>query len=74
MSESILSSIIKLSFRFEMLFPWFMKFFISRKLKEYKETGALTDYKVKSKRKGRYHYFFELDLFLNIEKGGEVHE
>jgi hypothetical protein len=26
---------------------------------------------VKSKRKGKHHYFFDVDLFLDIEKGGE---
>jgi len=60
MNGSMLPSLIKLSFKFEMLFPQFIKFFINRKLKEYKETGALTDYKVKAKRRGRFHYFFEL--------------
>ena len=74
MSGSLLSSLIKFSFRLEIFFPRFIKFFISRKLKEYKENGVLADYKVRAKRKGRYHYFFELDLFVNIEKGGEVHE
>lgn len=74
MKENMLRGLIKLSLKFEVLFPRFIKFFINRKLKEYKETGALTDYKVKAKRRGRFHYFFELDLFLNIGKGGEVYE
>ena len=72
--ESMLPSLIKLSFKFEIFFPRFIKIFINRKLKEYKETGALTDYKVRAKRRGRFHYFFELDLYLNIGKGGEVYE
>jgi len=74
MKESMLRGLVKLSLKFEILFPQFIKLFINRKLKEYKETGALTDYKVKAKRRGRFHYFFVLDLFLNIGKGGEVYE
>jgi hypothetical protein len=74
MSESILPRLIKLSFKFEIFFPRLIKLFINQKLKEYKEMGKLTDYKFKAKRKGKYHYFFELDLLLNIGKGGEVHE
>lgn len=70
----MLRGLVKLSLKFEILFPRVIKFFINRKLKEYKETGALTDYKVKAKRRGRFHYFFELDLFLNTGKGGEVYE
>ena len=41
-------------------------------MKEYKEKGLIEEYKVKSKRKGKYHYLFVLDLFLKIEKGGEI--
>ena len=71
--ERITSDLIKFSFKFERFFPQFIKFFLNRKLKEYKQMGALTDYGVKAKRRGRYHYLFEVDLFLKIEKGGEMH-
>ena len=71
--ERITSHLIKFSFKFERFFPQFIKFFLNRKLKEYKQMGALTDYRVKAKRRGRYHYLFEVDLFLKIEKGGEMH-
>ena len=62
----------KIAFRFEFFFPQFVGFFIGQKLKEYKEKGLIEEYKVKSKRKGKYHYLFVLDLFLKIEKGGEI--
>lgn len=74
MWERVLSGFIKFSFRLEMFFPQLIKFFLNRKLKEYKENGALTDYNVKTKRKGKYHYIFEVDLFPNIKKGGDTHE
>lgn len=41
-------------------------------MKDYKEKDYIEDYKVKTKRKGKYHYFFDVDLFLKIEKGGEL--
>ena len=62
----------KIAFRFEFFFPQFVGFFIGQKLKEYKERGLIEEYKVKSKRRGKYHYLFVLDLFLKIEKGGEI--
>ncbi len=73
MKERLLSGLIKLSFRFERFFPQFIKFFLNRKLKEYKEKGTFTDFKVKARRKGKYHYSFEVDLFLKIEEGGEMY-
>ena len=44
---------------------------LASRLKEYKDKGTLTDYKVKTGRMGKYHYFLEMDLFLDTEKGGE---
>ena len=54
-----------------MLYPRAIKFLLNRKLEEYKTKGTLTDYKVKTKRMGKFHYFLEMDLFLDTEKGGE---
>lgn len=70
--SSAASVLGKIAFRFEILFPQFAGFFISRKLKEYKSKGLLTEYRVKSKRTGKYHYIFDVDLFLKIEEGGEI--
>jgi hypothetical protein len=61
----------KIAFRFEFFFPQFIGYFISQKLKDYKQKDWIEDYKVKSKRKGKYHYLFNVDIFLKIEKGGE---
>jgi len=69
--EKFASGLVKFSFRLERFFPQFIKFFLKRKLKECKERGVITEYKVKSKRKGKYHYLIEVDLFLRIRKGGE---
>ena len=71
--EDIATVLIKFSFRFEMFYPQFFKFFLNRKLMEHKEKGAITGYTVKAKGKGKYHYSFEVDLFLKNKKGGETH-
>ncbi len=80
LKEAFFSSLIRFSFRFERFFPRFITLFLNRRLKEYKQKGALTDYRVKAKRRGKYHYNFEVDLFLNKsevnrflnKKGGEI--
>ena len=70
--DSAVSVFSKIAFRFEFFYPQFIGYIIGQKLKIYKETGQLQDYKIKSNRKGKYHYRFDLDLFLKIEKGGEI--
>ena len=62
----------KIAFRFELFFPKFIGYFISQMLKRCKEKGLIEDYKVKSKRRGRYNYTFDVDLFLKIEKGDKM--
>ena len=69
--ESTLQVAIKIAFRFEIFYPQAIRLFLSRRLKEYKNKGTVTDYKVKTKRIGKYHYLLEMDLFLNNIKGGE---
>ncbi len=70
--ESGVSVFVKLAFRFEIFFPQVFKLFLDRKLNEYKRKGVITDYEVKAKRMGKYHYFLEMDLFPNITNGGEI--
>ncbi len=69
--DSVVAVFSKIAFRFEFFFPQFIGYYIGQKLKDYKQKGWIEDYKVKSKRKGKYHYLFDVDLFLKIEKGGE---
>ena len=71
--EYIASLLVKVSFRFERFFPQIIKFFVNRKLEEYKKRGLISDYRVKARRKGRYHYSFIIDLSLDINRGGEEH-
>jgi hypothetical protein len=69
--DSIIVVFSKIAFKFEFFFPQFIGYFVGQKLKDYKQKGWIEDYRVKSKRKGKYHYLFDVDLFLKIEKGGE---
>lgn len=69
--ESSISVAMKIALRFEIFYPQAIRLFLNRKLKEYKGKGKLTDYKVKTKRIGKYHYFLEIDLFINKINGGE---
>ena len=70
--ESSFSVLVKLAFRFEIFFPQAFQLFLTRKLKEYQGKGVISDYAVKTKRMGKYHYFLEMDLFLNTTTGGEI--
>lgn len=69
--ESSTKVFMKIAFRFEFLYPQAINFFLKRKLKEYKTNGQISDYKVKTKRRGKYHYFLEMDLFIEKIPGGE---
>lgn len=70
--DSSYSVFIKIAYRFEILYPQAIKYFVNQKLREYKNGGKLADYKVKTKRLGKLHYFLEMDLFLENRKGGET--
>ena len=69
--DSVVAVFSKIAFRFEFFFPQFIGYYMGQKLKEYKQKGWIENYKVKSKRKGKYHYLFDVDLFLKIDEGGE---
>lgn len=69
--ESSTKVLMKIVFRFEFFYPQAINFFLNQKLKEYKSKGQISDYKLKTKRRGKYHYFLEMDLFVNKIPGGE---
>lgn len=69
--ESSTKVLMKIAFRFEFFYPQAINFFLNRKLKEYKNKGQISDYKVKTRRRGKYHYFLEMDLFVDKNSGGE---
>ena len=74
LKEALFSSFIRFSFRFERFFPHFIRLFLNRKLGEYQKEGQITGYKVRSRRRGRYHYTFQIDLLLDENNLKEVIE
>jgi hypothetical protein len=62
--ERIASNLTKTVLAFERFFPQFVRFSLNRRLKEAKKRGVITNYKVKAIRKAKYHYVFEIDLYL----------
>jgi hypothetical protein len=69
--ERVAGELITVGLTFERLYPRYIKFFIKRVLKRYKKRGLISRYTVKSRRKGKYHYVFEIDLYKNAKGGGE---
>jgi hypothetical protein len=62
------SGLVKASFRFERLFPRLVKLYLGRQLKKYKKKGTISDYALKARRIGKYHYYFQVDLFVGTRK------
>jgi hypothetical protein len=69
--NSFATSLKPFSFVLERFFPRFIRSFLNKKLREIKDKGAIKDYKLKVKRKGKYYYTIEVDLFFDMKKGGE---
>jgi hypothetical protein len=65
-SESIIDSAVRVLFRvaftFEPLAPTAITVLMNQQLHKYKNTGAIGDYKTKTKRLGKFHYRIEVDL------------
>ena len=62
--QTILSGLINFSFRFERYFPQIIRLFLYRQLVEYREKGFIHHYDVDADWKDKYHYSFQIDLFL----------
>ena len=65
-SESLLESTIRVLLRvvfvFEPLAPTAITVLMNQQLHKFKDSGAIRNYKTKTKRLGKYHYRIELDL------------
>jgi hypothetical protein len=72
LKEVLFSTLIRVSFRFERFFPYVIRVYINRKLADYQQDGRITDYRVKATRRDRYHYTFQIDLFLDKHNLQEV--
>jgi hypothetical protein len=67
-SESIIESavrvLLRVAFVFEPLAPTAITVLMNQQLHQYKEAGAIGDYKTHTKRLGKCHYRIEIDLDL----------
>jgi len=67
-SESLVDSAIRVLLRivfvFEPLAPTAITILVNQQLHRYKESGAICEYKTRTKRLGRFHYRIQIDLDL----------
>ena len=67
-SESLIGSAIrvlsKVIFVFEPLAPTAITVVVNQQLHRFKESGAIGNYKTKTKRLGKFHYRIQIDLDL----------
>ncbi len=65
-SESLIGIAVRVLLRvvfvFEPLAPTAITILMNQQLHRFKETGAIGNYKTKTKRLGKYHYRIEIDL------------
>jgi hypothetical protein len=68
-SESLVDSavrvLLRVAFAFEPLAPTAITVLMNQQLHRFKESGAIGDYKTKTKRLGKFHYRITVDLDLN---------
>jgi hypothetical protein len=67
-SESLIGSavrvLMRVAFVFEPLAPTAITVLINQQLHRFKEAGAISDYKTRTKRLGKYHYRIVMNLDL----------
>ena len=62
--SSLRRLVIDALFAVEPISPPFISFFLERRLNKWQKQGFLDEYKVKTKRLGKFHYKIEVDLDL----------
>lgn len=71
-------ALVRFGLRFERLYPLYIKYGLQHRLKQLRENGIVSDYRVSAKRKERLHYLVQVDLDVNkdvirqITTGGEL--
>ena len=68
--ESATHVLLRVVFAFEPLAPTGITILVNQQLHKFKESGAIGDYKTKTKRLGKFHYRIELDLDVTGHAGG----
>lgn len=72
-TDAILSSnLLRLFARFALFFepisPRFISFWLGRRLENWKNSRLIGDYKVNTRRTGKFHYKIEVDLELSPQQ------
>lgn len=62
LSQTFTGLLVRGAFIFEPLAPRFISYYLGQKLKEWREQGRISDFETKTKRLGKFHYKFVLDL------------
>jgi hypothetical protein len=63
---------LKGAFFFEPLAPRAISYFLTRKLRELKMRGVISEFKTKIRRLGKFHYKIEVDLDLTEKQAHYV--
>ena len=68
MSSNLLRVFVRFALFFEPISPRFISFWLRRRLKDWKDKGLISDYKVTTERTGKFHYKILLDLELSEQQ------
>ena len=60
------------AFFFEPLAPRAISYFLTRRLRELKKRGLISEFKTKIRRLGKFHYKIEVDLDLTAKQAHYV--
>jgi hypothetical protein len=63
---------IRVAFFFEPLAPRAISYYLTRRLKELKKQGLISDFETKTRRLGKFHYKIAVDLDLTEKQANDV--
>ncbi len=68
LSSNLLRLFARFALFFEPISPRFISFWLGRRLKNWKDRGIIDDYKVNTRRTGKFHYKIEVNLELSPQQ------
>ena len=71
-SQRLFSLMLRAAFFFEPLAPRAISYFLTRRLRELKKRGVISEFKTKTRRLGKFHYKIEVDLDLTAKQAHYV--
>jgi hypothetical protein len=72
LSSNLLRLFARFALFFEPISPRFISFWLGRRLENWKNSGIIHDYKINTKRTGKFHYKIEVDLELSTQQAAWV--